>query len=189
MARELGEKVDLGAVQGNPYRPSESTLNTPDAVSAAVVRPPGDRTPRWFTRLLAIFGIGGGALGLAIAAWFAIRLPPSLGHFFFVLAISGYAFGIVCGVAALRRSRRYLNRNAWFYWLQLPVLSSPAFGYSFAAGAQVVVGFAPPRLIGNFYLGSTFQFWVGGEAPLVVGINLVAIVMLVLIHRMKARLG
>jgi hypothetical protein len=173
-------------VQDNPYHPSASTLNSPDS-PVAEGAPQADAVPRWFTRTLAVLGIGGGALGIAITAWLAVTAGPNLALLIFVPVIAAYVFGIHCGVAALRRSPRYLSRNAWFYWLQLPVLSTPAFVYSFVSGLQVVVGVAPPRLIWNFYLGSTFQLFIGAGAPLVLGINLVAVAILVLIRRMEAR--
>ena len=171
----------------DPYHPSAATLSAHGASSVGVVPQVTDGTPRWFTRTLATLGIGGGSVGLAITAWLTLSSGPSVASLIFVPVIAAYVFGIHCGVAALRRSRNYLSRNSWFYWLQLPVLSSSAFIYSFVSGAQVVVGFAPPRLFWNFYVGSTFALVIGAQAPLVIGVNLVAVAILVLIYRMKAR--
>ena len=133
----------------DPYHPSAATLSARGAFSAGVEPQPTDGTPRWFIRTLAALGIGGGSAGLAIVAWVALISAPSLAILIFVPVSAAYVFGIYCGVAALRRSRHYLSRNAWFYWLQVPVLSSPAFAYAFVSGAQVVVGIAPPRLFWN----------------------------------------
>ena len=95
-------------MDSNPYRPSESTLSTAAAPLEAgpsdAARQPPHAPPRWFARTLAALGVGGGVLGLAIIVWVAANTPLGIAHVMFLPTTAAYAFGIYCGVAALRRS-------------------------------------------------------------------------------------
>lgn len=69
--------------------------------------------------------------------------------------------------------------------LQIPWVSSPLLAYRLAAGFQVSVALIGGRLNGGFRLGSDFQINVLQRLPWGVGVNLFALLLLVLLVRSR----
>lgn len=67
--------------------------------------------------------------------------------------------------------------------LQVPLLSSPIMAYRLAAGCQVFVGFVGGRVTGGFTVGSECVISVMQQLPCGVGVNVCALVLLILLLR------
>ena len=100
------------------------------------------------------------------------------------LALS--AFLLVSGVLFVT-SRRLTRPLMVSLLLQIPLVSSPFIGYRFFAGLMVVVYFVDGNIGAIDRAGAEFWFEYRPEtAPLGVGVNLVALILLVLLLRNQA---
>jgi hypothetical protein len=149
------------------------------------------KVPNFVPLVLGLLGIGGAAWGLfAVVAAFAKGWPGTLGAVLVAAVACVFIFGGYVGVLALRRSPGWLRKNTVFWALQVPVVSSPLVSYTLACGgfATVWLQVWPAFRFGaNFFLGSTFTASLFGKAPLVVGTNLLALVMVVYLLRVQAK--
>jgi hypothetical protein len=94
----------------------------------------------------------------------------------------------VAGVLlAIDEKRTSLMRLA--LWLQIPVISSPIIVWIFSAGFSLNLTWIGKVLGVNFWLGSQYQFNLLQELPWGGGANLYAVLMLVLLRRLKTPLA
>ncbi|MFZ0917150.1 MAG: hypothetical protein WAN04_09685, partial [Candidatus Udaeobacter sp.] len=100
----------------------------------------------WFRRFLVVLTVGGGFLGVTIAAYtlFTGKNTPVFGYAMLGLIIGLYAYGIFAGIRLSEDASHY-GHVLFFYALQVPVFSSPILVYRFACGFHAtvwVVGFS-----------------------------------------------
>jgi hypothetical protein len=124
----------------------------------------------WFRRFLVVLTVGGGFLGVIMAAdtLFTAQNTPVFAYAMLGLIIGLYAYGIFAGIRLSEDASHY-DHVLFFYALQVPVFSSPVLLYRFACGFHAtvwVVGFSFGWM---FRFGSDFQLailqpnsWGGG---------------------------
>jgi hypothetical protein len=148
----------------------------------------------WLRLALITMTVGGGFAGLCsvVQAFFKSEggSPVTMGLFAVMLVF--YLFVIASGLLFVQHPQ---NTRPLFAALiiQVPWFSSSWFAYKFTTGFDVLFGMLYPQGGGsltfrwNFFLGGESQFTFGQSAPFILGINLWALAMLVLLHR-SARL-
>ena len=138
----------------------------------------------WLRWLIVITQVGGGFTGIAITLGYLQNsgsTPPS-GLIIPVGFIGLYLFVILAGALFAHDERRTRLLRAAF-WLQIPLISSPIIAWGFSAGFSLNLTLIGSELGANFWLGSFWQFFLFGELPWGVGINLFAVLMLFLLGR------
>jgi len=134
---------------------------------------------RW---ILLVLAIGGGFTGLVITvqAMFqseANSLPSFVICGVFVIL---YIFTIVSGLLFADNPRCTIPLMVSMV-LQTPWLSSPILVYSFGAGLRITVGYVDGSFSAGYRFGSDFQFFILGDHPWGIGINLFAVAVLILL--------
>lgn len=71
------------------------------------------------------------------------------------------------------------------FGLQIPWISSPILSYHFSAGFHIMLGLMGGRINAGIRLGSDWQFGLFQQHPSGAGINVVALVLFVLIARIR----
>lgn len=95
-----------------------------------------------------------------------------------------YAFVTISGLLFAQNPRRTPPLLVALV-LQIPWISSPLIAYQFTAGFHATVGLIGGSLIADFWLGSGWQLNLFRELPWGIGINLFALLMLVLLGRSR----
>jgi hypothetical protein len=140
----------------------------------------------WSRWVLLVLTIGGGFMGLALTVQALFRQVT--GDFFFYLigtvAIAFYIFVIVSGLLFAENPKRLAPLRVAFL-LQIPWVSSPVLVYGLSAGFRVTAGFglSDARFSAGFRFGSDFDLFILGRHPWFVGINIFAVLILVLLSR------
>lgn len=140
-------------------------------------------------QLHLVLTIGGGFTGivLTVAAVFNTKESNPLFYAMMLAFIGLYSFGVYAGLQfADDRESKDLDLLIAYYWLQVPWLSSPVLSYRFASGFQVSGGWSGNQPFGGFRLGSEWQFSLAKAAPWGIGLNVFALVMVVLLMRRQA---
>lgn len=143
----------------------------------------------WQSRALGIVDVGGGAIGIlasftALYSNFGIAavivIPP------FILL---YCFAVFTGVLTLERSETAIRANWWLWLIQIPIFTSPAFSYIFSCGALLAtsIQLSPVNYKFNWMVGSQFKLTINQNDPLMIGINIFAILVFVWVGRLKTR--
>jgi hypothetical protein len=142
---------------------------------------------------LAGYQIFGGILGIALAG----RALPQLKSFseenlpLVLFAGLLYIYSILCGVVLFKDFRRGLRLSLVNQVLQVLSFAIGSFAYNFVAGFKVGFGihFIPAwQLKLNLSL-SSFQFILNEDTgQVLLGINLLALILVYLIERLKERL-
>lgn len=165
----------------DPYRPAATTESEPAPSISA-----------WLRIALIITSVGGGFAGFALTLQLLSKLTSSqLGNVCVALIfLALYAYVIAAGLLFAQDARR----TALLYValaLQVPRLSSPWVAYQFASGLYIALEAGSFGRGGGLKLGLTFgsvwQFSMFQPAPMIIGINLFAVLMLVLLHRAMRR--
>lgn len=140
----------------------------------------------WLRWTIIITQIGGGFTGIAITLGYLQNsgsTPPS-GLIIPVGFIGLYLFVILAG-AFFAHDERHTRLLRAAFWLQIPLISSPIIAWGFSAGFSLNLTLIGSELGANFWLGSFWQFYLFGELPLGIGINLFPVLMLFLLGRTK----
>ena len=134
--------------------------------------------------IVVILQIGGGFLGLALIgrAVLTEQLTQSsvLIHvaFFFI-----FSFGIVAGVALIKKQKLGLFLSAVFQAIQIPTILTSVVSYNMFCGATFSVYRYETGFGSNFFFGSRYYFYLNSGMPWLVGINVIALVLFVLLIR------
>ncbi len=139
---------------------------------------------RW---VLILTQTGGGFLGIVftLAYLFTIENIPAVTLVISIVFVALYAFVTITGVR-LAFDDHHTNLMRLAIWLQVPVLSSPIFAWIFSAGFSLNLTWIGTIVGVNFWLGSRWQFNLLQELPWGIGINLFAVLMLILLKHMKS---
>jgi hypothetical protein len=140
----------------------------------------------WLRWALIITQVGGGFTGIVITLDYLQNSenmdPPGL-----VISIGFvtlYAFVTVAGMLFAQNERRTSPLRAAL-WLQIPWISSPIITWQFTAGLCVAIALIGESPGVEFWLGSIWQFYLFGDFPLEIGLNLFPVLMLYLLGRMR----
>ncbi len=140
----------------------------------------------WLKNIHLVFSIGGGFAG-AVTVFIPISqqgYSPGLGVIVFI-ALVFYIYGIFAGLrfAADTDDRVHLKV---FYCLQIPVILSSLFSYQLVAGAHLTLGISGFALNAKFSLGSVWFLSCFIGQSFAVGINVVALALLLSLGREKS---
>lgn len=140
----------------------------------------------WLRLTLITMTVGGGFTGFVLT--FQSLLNPQSqqpAYFVFMTAfLAFYAFVTISGLLFVQNPRRTRLLLVALV-LQIPWISSPLIAYQFTAGFHVTVGLIGGSLIAEFWLGSYWQFSLFQELSWGAGVNLFALLMLVLLGRSR----
>ena len=153
-------------------------------------------------RLIAVFEIIGGVIGILLSFFLRGTAPFSLGNVLsFVIVGFFYGSSIFFGRWLLRGEERgYMLSIAWFS-IQIPIISSRWIQYFVASGACLKLLVGPSAqiraelslLVSNFYLGigpdDIFFISVNSVGVYSSGINLLALIICIYLLRCKKRRG
>jgi len=154
----------------------------------------------WIKRLLIVFEIGGGFLGLSVASQNLLSNELNSTSKIISAIFAGlFALGIVAGVMLAENRKSAFRFSLLYQILQIPQFVSPVLTYVFTSGfmlgvhAQLTLD--DVKFGASTRLGSEFQFHffqgIYPGRPFIVGINLVAVVFLIILVcavRKEARL-
>jgi len=137
-----------------------------------------------WVRLIALFEMIGGLVGIGSTLW-VIILSSNVSFtspLIFVIIIVFIALYAICFTAGLllwqgRRRGNILSR--WVQVVQIPVFTIAGFSYKFIAGLGVLLGGEETGFNFEFFLGSQMSFSGGGSNVLSLGVNAIAIVILI----------
>jgi hypothetical protein len=82
----------------------------------------------------------------------------------------------------VRRSASPLRALRVYFALQIPFISSPLIAYRFSTGFQTTIAIVQSRFAVDWRLGSEGQFALFSSAPWGVGLNIVALVIVLLLY-------
>ncbi|MBD5779912.1 hypothetical protein IEN85_10470 [Pelagicoccus sp. NFK12] len=137
----------------------------------------------WLANVHLIASIGGGFTGAVTSTAPLFQQGFSLGLLIIVaIACSIYVYGIFAGLRLVADRSETLHLKI-FYSLQVPVFYSPLFSYFVAAGAYVTLGISGLSLNFNFAFGSVWFLSLLNGQPLGLGVNFVALLLLVLLFK------
>ncbi len=139
---------------------------------------------------LAGYQIFGGILGIALAGRALPQLESLTAGNLSLVVFAGilYVFSIVCGVVLFKNFRKGLQLSLVNQLLQVLSFAVGSFAYNFVAGFKAGFGihFAPAWQLKLKLSLSSFQFILNeATGQVVVGINLLALVLVYLIERLK----
>jgi hypothetical protein len=135
----------------------------------------------WLRRLLLVLTIGGGFVGVLLTIPFLAQADKVIAYVMVIAFVALYGYGIFLGlklsegVAPLRALRVY-------FALQIPFISSPLVAYRFSTGFQTTIAIGQSRLAVDWRLGSEGQFALFSSAPLGIGLNIVALAIVLLLY-------
>jgi hypothetical protein len=143
---------------------------------------------KWIKRLLLIFEIGGGFLGLALIAKGVAASEITPVFIMLNVIFAGlFSLGIVAGLALVEKPHLGLRLSLIYQALQIPMFASPVITYILTSGfmvgvyLQLVTG--QFKFGANFNLGSQFQFHLFKDMPWLLGVNIVAVVLFVAVRK------
>lgn len=132
--------------------------------------------PKWFRRLSGILTIAGGSAGavFTLAQSFGNQVA-GLGAFLSLVFFCIFAAGIVIGTLLLENDGRILA-IALVYWLiQILSVQSPIFSYRLFSGADLAVRWGTNGFSYFWGIGSGYTIGLGPGNQVQVGLNLVAL--------------
>ena len=140
---------------------------------------------KWLRAFLLLLQIGGGVLGLVIIG--RVLLEPDQTRvtvMFNAAFLVVFAFGILAGVALIKKPGLGIVLSLIFQGIQIPLFASPAVYYKMFSGAFFNVYWHENGWGADFaFLTSRFYFYLNGAESLFVGVNILALVLFVLLIR------
>ena len=142
----------------------------------------------WLRLTLVGLTVGGGFTGvvLTLQMLFSPQVDGAALILICVLFVVLYLFVFLSGLLLVHNPRR-VTPLAIALVLQVPVVSSPVVAFRFAAGLQCSFGLSQGGVFAGFRLGSEWQFNLLQPLPLALGVNVVAVLLLVALIRSTAR--
>jgi hypothetical protein len=131
--------------------------------------------------LLLILTIGGGFVGLLLTAPFFFHVDKVVAYIALLAFVGLYGWGIFLGVR-LSEGSASLRDLRFYFALQIPFISSPVIEYRFATGFQVTIAMIQSGLRCDWRLGSEGQLGISSQAPWGIGINIVAVAIVLLLY-------
>ena len=146
----------------------------------------------WLRLTLITITVGGGFTGVLVT--YASLFHSTDHRIVYYVLMTGflalYGFVIASGLLFVHDPRRIRPLIAALA-IQIPWISTPLFVYKFTAGFYAVLTIGGPREVGNVglyfggesLLGNTFKFAFNQDIPWDIGINLWALMLVILVWR------
>ena len=144
-------------------------------------------------RILGIYQILGGTLGLGLTIWLTTSMDSIFGLIllFLLISVGLYSYSIYCGILLLRKKNSGLNHSQINQFLQLLNFTMFGFSFKYISGAFLSVGLDLTTSVQmHFRLGvSTWQITINDNPELFeINLNLVAFFLIVFIDRLKRKI-
>ncbi len=140
---------------------------------------------KWLRAFLLLLQIGGGVLGFVIIGRVLLagnQTPVTV--MFNAAFLVVFAFGILAGVALIKKPGLGLVLSLIFQGIQIPLFASPVVYYNmFSGGFFNVCWYESGWGAGFTFLSSRFHFYFDGEESLFVGVNILALILFLLLIR------
>ncbi len=142
-------------------------------------------------KAIALFQIAGGVVGVLMGLWPFLKIGSAeggvsvlVGYYAICLFFSAlYAFSLWAGLELWKGKRIGYTASMWVQALQIPLISSQYLVYNFVSGISLaaIVGVFGPSI--KFLLGNSFSLGFDRPgAPFAVGINCLAILILIFLY-------
>jgi hypothetical protein len=125
--------------------------------------------------------IGGGFIGIALTAQSFSQADRVIVFIALLAFVCLNSYGIFLGVR-LSEGLAPLRHLRFYFMLQIPFISSPIIVYQFATGFQITIAIIQSALTCGWHLGSEGQLAISSPAPWGIGINVVALAIVVLLY-------
>lgn len=134
--------------------------------------------------MLGVLQVGGGFAGLH-AIGERLGDDASTGAIGLTLFAALLLFGMAAGIALLEGTRWGRRASMVYWWLQLPMLSTPVFSYTLWSGAMLSIGanFSYGQIGIQADWGAGFRFLLLRGEPYVFAVNLCAVFALYALSR------
>ena len=148
----------------------------------------------WFGIALGGVALVGSAVALVllVLAVSNAGVTSIAGAVVLLLSVGMYAFGILSGVEAFRCAPTWHRPARVFWFAQVPMLLSPIASWALYCGPAIWI--YVHQSSSRFGLGATVSFGAGqelllfgGPQYLVLGVNIVALVVAVVLHRIASK--
>jgi len=134
--------------------------------------------------ILLVLQLGGSLLGTSLIGQSLLtKHLPQTAVIIHIAFIFVFLFGIVAGVALVRKPKLGLWLSAVFQAMQIPIVIMPAAAYVLASGACFNLYRHATGFGFNFLFGSRYYFSVHNSEPWMAGINFLALVLFILLVR------
>jgi len=138
----------------------------------------------WLRLTLITLTVGGGFTGFSVTLQQLFK-PQSQEPVYFILLVvflALYAFVTASGLVLVQNPRR-TGPLFIAIAMQIPWVCSPLISYRFTSGFHVTIGLIGGSFGGGFHFGSDWQCSVFQQIPWGIGVNLFAVLVLVLLAR------
>ncbi len=126
----------------------------------------------------------GGLLGIAlICGNFLSGQLTSIGVIFNFAFVLVFAFGIMAGVVLIKKEKLGILLSIIFQAMQIPIFIGSKLSYVMFTGACFNIYKHATGYGFDFYFGSRYYFYINSGEPWLIGINIVALVLFVLLIR------
>ena len=139
---------------------------------------------RLLKTIVSLIQIGGGLVGISLIgrSLLSNRLTNStvIINIVFILV---FFFGIMAGLALLTNSKPGLLMSVVFQAMQIPIFKGSTAAYSLFSGACFNLYRHKTGFGFNFLFGSSYHFSIGTGNPWLLGVNILALVLFILLVR------
>jgi len=145
-------------------------------------------------KLLGIYQIAGGAIGLALTIWLiaAQAVVSGLLLLVFSLALGLYSYSIYCGTLSLKQKNNSLTHSLINQYLQLISFSILGYGFQYVSGVFISAGIdltKSTNLKLNFGI-SAWQININQNTDIItISINLVAVLLIIFIDKLRTKIA
>lgn len=143
----------------------------------------------WQIRAIGVLTLGGSVVGIGLMTYFSVAYWPSA----IVVGLFGiftlvYAYGAYVGVQLLRRSDNAYSLAIPYWAVQVPVFFSSHVSFQFTCGGSAAVTLSTEGiLLFSPTLGSAMDLNIGVEQPTTIGVNLLALIVVLALVRDRKR--
>ena len=138
----------------------------------------------WLKGLVLLLQIGGGLWGLGlIGRSFLAEDLTKIAVIFHGTFIVVFVFGILAGVALIKKPRLGLALSLIYQAIQIPIIISPVVAYTMFSGATFNVYWHKTGWGTNLLFGGRYYFYINSAEPWCAGVNILALVLFVLLIR------
>ena len=139
---------------------------------------------RFLKIIVSLIQIGGGLVGIGLIGRSLLteKLPDSTAiiHIAFICV---FLFGILAGLALIKKPKLGLLMSTLFQAMQIPIFIGSTAAYSLFSGACFNLYRHKTGFGFNFLFGSRYYFSIGSSESSLVGANILALVLFILLVR------
>ena len=137
---------------------------------------------RFLKTIVSLIQIGGGLVGIGLIGQSLLteKFPMStmIIHIAFILV---FLFGILAGLALIKKPKLGLLLSALFQAIQIPIFKGPMAAYSLFSGACLNAYRHEAGFGFNFLFGSSYHFSIEKGEPWLIGVNILAFALFILL--------